>query len=322
MYLYWHDLGWDCYLSFFAHQYQSYGPWFMPKFCFRSISWERIDRISQNFIYALILTRSRFGLLSVIFGTFVPELWPLIYSKILFPLNILRTSWQNFTKLYICIYIDKIYVEIATFHILLICNRVMALDWCQNFVSSQYLWDFTFLQHEKHCSGAIIRFSDNSSSHWLSRIISLLSILAKCTRNCKLLRRIHARVSNRFQHLGSSIQNAADNATHRCTLIAFGPISPIIKRLVPWLGQINGRSHTECHLLITFANSLDPDQAWQNVRFDLDPICLTLRIQSVWHSDGIPDSDGTPERILRKNWFKKNHQTTKKHEKFPRRQRV
>ena len=31
-----------------------------------------------------------------------------------------------------------------------------------------------------------------------------------------------------------------------------------------------------CRLLITFANSLDPDQAWQNVRPDLDPNCLTL----------------------------------------------
>ena len=30
-----------------------------------------------------------------------------------------------------------------------------------------------------------------------------------------------------------------------------------------------------CHLLITFANSLDPDQAPQNVGPDLDPICLT-----------------------------------------------
>ena len=29
-----------------------------------------------------------------------------------------------------------------------------------------------------------------------------------------------------------------------------------------------------CHLLITFANSLDPDQARQNVEPDLDPNCL------------------------------------------------
>ena len=33
-------------------------------------------------------------------------------------------------------------------------------------------------------------------------------------------------------------------------------------------------------MLITFANSLDPDQAWQNVGPDLDPNCLTL----CWYS--------------------------------------
>ena len=31
-----------------------------------------------------------------------------------------------------------------------------------------------------------------------------------------------------------------------------------------------------CHLLITFANSLDPDQDRLNVSPDLDPNCLTL----------------------------------------------
>ena len=31
-----------------------------------------------------------------------------------------------------------------------------------------------------------------------------------------------------------------------------------------------------CHLLITYANSLEPDQARQNVGPDLDPNCLTL----------------------------------------------
>ena len=37
---------------------------------------------------------------------------------------------------------------------------------------------------------------------------------------------------------------------------------------------------TSVHLLITFANRLDPDQAQQNIGPDLDPICLTLR----WYS--------------------------------------
>ena len=66
------------------------------------------ERVSPNFVNALILTRSRFGLLHIIFRTFLPELWPLIYAKILFLLNILRTNSQNFTKFCICIDIDKI----------------------------------------------------------------------------------------------------------------------------------------------------------------------------------------------------------------------
>ena len=68
----------------------------------------KIGRISPNFIYAFLLTRSNLGLLHIIFHTFVPELWSLIYAKILFPLNILRTNWQNFTKFYMSIHIEKI----------------------------------------------------------------------------------------------------------------------------------------------------------------------------------------------------------------------
>ena len=69
-----------------------------------------MDRISPNFIYAFILARSTLGLLHIIFLTFVPELLPLIYIKISFPSNILRTNGQNFTKFYISIHIDKIYL--------------------------------------------------------------------------------------------------------------------------------------------------------------------------------------------------------------------
>ena len=78
---YWHDLAWDRYTSFFQNWYQSYGPWFMPKFLFRSISWELHDIFSPNFINALIWTRSGLGLLHIIFQIFVLELWPLIYAK-------------------------------------------------------------------------------------------------------------------------------------------------------------------------------------------------------------------------------------------------
>ena len=47
---YWQDLGWDCYLSFFANLWQGYGPWIISDFRFCSISWEWIDRISPNFV--------------------------------------------------------------------------------------------------------------------------------------------------------------------------------------------------------------------------------------------------------------------------------
>ena len=68
----------------------------MSDFRFRSISWELTDRISPNFVYALIFTRSRLGLLPVTFRKFETGLWPLIYFRILiyvkisFPLNILE----------------------------------------------------------------------------------------------------------------------------------------------------------------------------------------------------------------------------------------
>ena len=133
-------------MSFLAHLYQSHGPWFTPKFRFRSISWKQMDRISPNFIYAFILTRSTLGLLHIIFHTFVPELWPLIYSKYLFQLNILITNGQILTKLYITINTDNIYIGIVSIHFSQICKRVIALDWCQNYITTQYpetLWPFT-----------------------------------------------------------------------------------------------------------------------------------------------------------------------------------
>ena len=79
---YWHGLAWDCCTLFFALLYQSYGPWIAPKFYFRSIAWEQIIIVisSPNFIYAFILTRSTLGLSHVIFRSFAPELWHLLYA--------------------------------------------------------------------------------------------------------------------------------------------------------------------------------------------------------------------------------------------------
>ena len=48
-------------------------------------------------------------------------------------------NWQNKTKFCIHIIIDKIFIGIVNYCFLQICNRVRALDWCQNLVFSQYL---------------------------------------------------------------------------------------------------------------------------------------------------------------------------------------
>ena len=58
-------------------------------------SWEQIGGIWPNFANALILTRSRLGLLCVNFRKFITELWPLIDVGVL--LNILQTNWWNLT---------------------------------------------------------------------------------------------------------------------------------------------------------------------------------------------------------------------------------
>ena len=66
---------------------------------------------------------------------------------------------------------------------------------------------------------------------------------------------------------------------------------------------------TLCCLLIIFANSLDPDQARQNLS--------RIWIQTVWHSGG------SPERIFWKSLlFKKSADDKKKIAKLPSRQRA
>ena len=71
--------------------------WHDYGFHFRSISWDQTNGIGLNFVYALILTRSRLGLLKCQFSQIYNELWSLIDVGILFPLNILRTNGWNLT---------------------------------------------------------------------------------------------------------------------------------------------------------------------------------------------------------------------------------
>ena len=62
------------------------------------------------------------------FREFATELWPLIYVRIEFLLNILKTNRPIKTKFCIHIIIDKIYIGIVSHCFSQICNRVSALD--------------------------------------------------------------------------------------------------------------------------------------------------------------------------------------------------
>ena len=70
-------------------------------------------------------------------SSIIPSIIPFLIISFL--LNVLRKS---LTKFCVYIYIDKTYVDIITHHFSHICNGVMALDLCLNFVhsciSSQY----------------------------------------------------------------------------------------------------------------------------------------------------------------------------------------
>ena len=80
------------------------------------------------------------GLLTVIFHKLITGLRPLIDVRISFLLNILRINGHSLTK--VCTY--TLILTTSRFGLFTIifskdCNRVMALDRCQNFNSAQYL---------------------------------------------------------------------------------------------------------------------------------------------------------------------------------------
>ena len=105
----------------------------MPDFCFHLISVKNGQIFTQFYIFIFIDK-------IYVYDLFVTELWLLIHGRISLPLSIFRTNGHSLTKLYKCIYIDKICVKrIFTCFLVQISNKVMALDWQQNFVSAQYL---------------------------------------------------------------------------------------------------------------------------------------------------------------------------------------
>ena len=68
----------------------------------------------------------------VFFLIFATELQPLIDTEIGVCSISFRMDGQNLNKFCIDIFFDKIYVGKMKRHFSQICNRVMALDWCQN----------------------------------------------------------------------------------------------------------------------------------------------------------------------------------------------
>ena len=89
-----------------------------------------MDIFRVNFVYALVSTRSRLGLLPFIFRKFVTVLWPLNDIRILFPLNFLIMNGRISINFCICIDIGKIKFGIDMLDFSQILSRVMTLDLC------------------------------------------------------------------------------------------------------------------------------------------------------------------------------------------------
>ena len=87
-------------------------------------------------------------------------------------------------------------------------------------------------------------------------------------------------VTNQKEESIYSIQRVEGNEKMHLTILARSFTACILKKV--WI-KIKGSEilgcligSYMCHLLISFANSLDPDQVQQNVGPDLGPSCLTL----------------------------------------------
>ena len=122
--------------------YKSCGPWLIPEFRFRSISWEQIDRISPNFMYAFILTGSSLGVLAFIFCLFITYSYgPWFMSDFSFRSII----WEWIDRISPILYVYWYWQDLgwdcylSFFCKFVSCNRVMALDLYQNFFCAKYL---------------------------------------------------------------------------------------------------------------------------------------------------------------------------------------
>ena len=111
--------------------YQSYGPW--------SQNWFPLKTLHMHCYWQ---NPARLGLLGISLHQSIAELWP--FTQVRNSINFVSFQYfeNKLMKLYIffiCIDIDKIWVWIVMCRIAHFFKRVMALEKCYNFISSQYL---------------------------------------------------------------------------------------------------------------------------------------------------------------------------------------
>ena len=151
MHLYWQDLAWDYYMSFFAHFYLSYDPWFMPKVCFRSISWEKFAEFHQILYMHLYWQALAWNCYKSFFFANLYQSYGTWFTT---KLHFRSISWELIDRISSnCIYafiliIDKIKLGIVTSLFSQNLYQSYGLDLCQKFVSAQYLENKLTEYHE------------------------------------------------------------------------------------------------------------------------------------------------------------------------------
>ena len=141
--------------------------------------------------------------------TYGPWVMPI---RIPFPLDIVRTNGWNFTQLYICIYIGKIFDGILPFGF-------------HKFVTELWSLWLIFLQHEMQFSAAIVRFSE-------------FNITEACWKSCSHFMCIVKRVADSWTLFGDSFKQkwiSIENGSFKLTHSLF--IAPFKNNIhSPWVG--------------------------------------------------------------------------------------
>ena len=106
--------------------------------------------------------------------------------------------------------------------------------------------------------------------------VTSISNLDLCYKRCRTISNVMFGSEYEIQLTGVSVSNGPFSSLyllywHQCGKYLIFTGCPVYYSF-----QISLLAATFCLLLVTFANSLDPDQNWQNVGPDLDPKRLNL----------------------------------------------